>query len=142
MKRKGQIWSTDAIIATTVFLIAFIAIILIINTVIFKPAKEKILIEENEHISDTLSAQSTGYSFVYNDRLDVGKMEEFADLTEGDDNYEAMKRELGLKSDFCIHFKDEEGNIIRVGDTILLGDPQAVVELDGEPYNCNGNPVS
>ena len=135
-RKKAQIWSVDIMIATFIFLIAFILGIVVINKVFFQAAGDDLLIKENKLISDTLSTDTKEYSFVQNDQVNASKLETFSNM-----DYNELKRELGLKSDFCIHFKDEEGNVVPIGEIVLLGDPDSIIQLNNQEFYCNGTSV-
>lgn len=43
-------------------------------------------------------------------------------------DYEVIKESMGFRKEFCIYFKDEQGNIISIDeDTHALGSPNIVV---------------
>jgi len=135
MKTKAQIWSTDVIIATTIFLVAFIAIIMVLSQT-QKNQTENVLIEENELISYTLSNELTPFSFFYKNQIDQEKLIDFSET-----DYTEIKQTLGLKSDFFIHFKDKDGNVINVNGIKVMGSPEGKITLEGTEYYCNGTEI-
>ena len=55
------------------------------------------------------SKQISGLGFVDADVVDIENLKDFANR-----NYKEIKKSLGIKNDFCIHFEDKEGNLIDI----------------------------
>ena len=122
--KKSQTWSLDIIIAVSVFLIAFTLFYMLISQ---KPADEvvTVLTEESQVVVKSLESEQQETSFIKGNELDEDALEEFKDL-----DYEKTKAALGIKSDYCIHFEDEEGNIINVSGMLSVGSPNLTLILD------------
>lgn len=135
--KKAQMWSTDVIIATTIFFLAFITIIVLFTRT---DTTNDSLVKENELISDALSNKDRDYAFFYDNKIDAEKLSELK--TDIDQDYDKIKQELGIANDFCIHFEDEKGNLIVVEDVKVIGSPDAVITLETDgieiQYYCNG----
>lgn len=63
---------------------------------------EKTLVKHSRQIS-------TGFAFVDNDVVNIEKLRDFARV-----NYDDIKSSLDIKTDFCIHFEDEDGNLVDI----------------------------
>ena len=116
MKKEGQTWSVDAIVAVAVFVVAVIAFFWAL-TYLGESQKLKQLAQSGESLSETVSVSgsdnSTRIPFVQeNNVVNEEKLMEFSNKS-----YEQLKNELGLVHDFCIHFEDEYGNLINISPT-------------------------
>ena len=61
--------------------------------------------------------------------------EKLQNLTTTD--YETLKASLGVRDDFCIVFRDQEGNIILVGENKTgIGNPSLNLTIDGTTFKC------
>ena len=72
------------------------------------------------------SREKDGIAFIVNDTVDPKLLEYFTKL-----DYETVKAHLGLQSDFMIHFEDEKGMVIPMGDRFCIGSKS--VKLNGIP---------
>ncbi|MBI2580736.1 hypothetical protein HYV85_02910 [Candidatus Woesearchaeota archaeon] len=68
------------------------------------------------------SKEQDGTGFIVKDNVDPELLEHFANK-----KYEQLKAELGINSDFVIHFEDMNGNIIPIGDRMCLGSKGASI---------------
>ncbi len=118
--KKAQTWSMDALIAVSIFTVAFIFLFSFLSV---KSQSERIeqLKQEGEAIPETLSTQNN-VTFIEGQKINKEKLESFANMTYGQ-----IKDALGITYDFCIHFEDEEGNIIKISDKTGIGSPKAAV---------------
>jgi len=124
--KKAQTWSIDVMIAVGIFIVVVILFFYIINQ--SKTTKTEDLTTEGETIPDILisSEPKENLSAVVENIVDQGKLDELAGKS-----YEDLKKELGIKGDFYIHFEDEEGNIIYINkeeEIIGIGSGEVKIE--------------
>ncbi len=107
--KKAQTWSIDVMIAVGIFIVVVISFFYIINQ--SKTTKTEELRTEGETIPDILisSEPEENLSAVVESIVSEERLEELAGKS-----YDELKRELGVKGDFYIHFEDEQGNIIYI----------------------------
>ena len=122
--RKAQTWSADALIAVSIFAVAFIFLFSFLSA---KSQSDKIsqLKKEGQGMPDTLSdalSSKSNATFIEGQKINKEKLERFANLT-----YDQLKDILGTSYNFCIHFEDEQGNIINVSNKTGIGSPKAKV---------------
>ena len=73
-------------------------------------------------LSDALSSKSNA-TFIEGQKINKEKLERFANIT-----YDQLKDILGTSYNFCIHFEDEQGNVINIsGGKTGLGSGKVVV---------------
>ena len=72
------------------------------------------------------SREEDGIAFIVRDTVDPQLLEYFTKL-----DYETIKAHLGIQSDFAIHFEDEAGMVIPMGDRFCIGSKS--VKLNGIP---------
>ncbi len=108
MKKKGQNWSLEVVLALGLFMILFVTMI----TLLFlQPSTQQ---EPIERVGDSLSSfffpsydfESNQFSFV---KDNVVQKDRLLELNNTD--YESLKDELGIDEDFCIIIEDSDGNI-------------------------------
>ncbi len=68
------------------------------------------------------SREEDGVAFIVKDTVDPQLLEYFATL-----DYETIKGHLGIQSDFAIHFEDDDGMAIPIGDRLCIGSKYARV---------------
>lgn len=74
------------------------------------------------------SKAQDGTGFIVKDTLDPELLEHFSSK-----GYEQIKKGLRIDADFAIHFEDENGNIVPIGDKMCIG---------SENVNIQGTPCS
>ncbi len=123
MNDKAQTISADAMIAVALFMIAIIFFFSISNDDSGEK-KVKGLQSENSKLVYALSGEkNASESFVTGSKVNERKLGELAEL-----NYGSLKDAIGIDADFCIHFEDEEGNVINIsGSKTGLGSPLITV---------------
>lgn len=72
------------------------------------------------------SREDDGVAFIVKDTVDPQLLAYFANM-----DYETVKAHLGLQSDFVIHFEDDNGDVIPMGDRLCIGSKSAT--LNGVP---------
>lgn len=114
--KKAQTWSIDVMIAVGIFIVVVISFFYIINQ--SKTTKTEELTTEGETIPDILisSEPEENLSSVVENIVLEEKLKELASK-----NYDDLKKELGVKGDFYIHFEDENGSIIYIDDEGRVG---------------------
>jgi hypothetical protein len=121
--KKGQMWSYDIIMAVVIFTLAIgIFYSLVASSSI--STKTQTLSEEGSIVALVTSS---------GDKLNKRRYSRFINQS-----YDDTKSQLGLTSDFCLHFEDGEGNILNISGKTTYGSPRVNITLDatGETYNC------
>lgn len=111
---KSQTWSLDVLIAVSIFVVGIIIFFYIINftgdgSLAEDLASESELIPEKLISPDESSAGDI--VIIIGNKVDDDRLRTFISK-----DYESIKSQLGVRSDFCIHFEDEEGNIVDLND--------------------------
>lgn len=111
--KKAQTWSLDVMVATGMFVIVIISFFYIISLT-SATSKTDELLREGEDIQDILisSKQEESLNIVVGRIIDENKLNDLAE-----EDYENLKKQLGVRGDFCIHFEDDEGNIIYINES-------------------------
>ena len=68
------------------------------------------------------SREDDGVAFIVKDTVDPELLEYFVNM-----DYEQVKRHLGINGDFVIHFEDQQGRIIQIGQKLCLGSKTATI---------------
>lgn len=114
-KRRGQSMSFDAIAATFLFiLIAVFGAVYAFN--FFSADIGPMLTNEANAMADRiirdLGARADGTDRI---RIDERRLIALIDqVHDGDEYYERLRNELGMRGDYCVFFEDEDGNIATV----------------------------
>jgi len=109
-KRKSQSWSIDIMIAAAVFIMGLVVFFYIVENY-SRPDKLKELTTEGEKIAGVIQGSSSEgnlCTFVLGNKIDRDR------LIECSKSYNLTKLLLTSKKDFCIYFKDSQGNIINI----------------------------
>jgi hypothetical protein len=129
--RKGQAWSIDAIVGVFLFLIIVISVIAFSMSKQHSAEMEQ-LKEDGEKLFVSLSEKG-GMQAISEKKINPDVL---ASMTEMD--YEELKARLGMSSDFCIYFVDEEGDLVfldELGNTVGVGSPEVLI--NGIPCNSS-----
>ncbi len=125
--KRAQTWSTDAIIAISLFIGVLIVFFYIAG---FLSQNQKIdeLTAEGEKIPQglTFSKNVSGLAFIEGSKIDREKLQSFAGR-----EYEEVRKLLGVKNNFCLHIEDAEGNLVRIDGKVGLGSEKVL--LNGTP---------
>ncbi|MCX8147602.1 MAG: hypothetical protein N3D84_03995 [Candidatus Woesearchaeota archaeon] len=105
---KAQTWSFDILMAVFVFLLILVLFFGIISS-LSEPRKGK-LSKDAELLTKALTGRSDT-SIVEENKLQEKKVSE---LVNNPIKYDELKKELGIKGDFCIYFEDSNGNLVPV----------------------------
>ena len=133
--RKAQIWSMDVIIAITLFTLIFIGLFLTIG-IVSKGSKSAELVNENELISEALLADTKNISIISENKLNKEAVLNFSQR-----DYEEIKSELGITSDFCIFFEEADGDITDIDGVYTIGDPSVNITFGTNKWMCDGTEV-
>ena len=136
MVSKAQVWSMDLIIAVVIFLLA-IGVFYFFTEGKVDENTSKLYIE-SQIIANRLTGDEN-ISIVKDGAIDDEKLQKL--VLKGDD-YEKLKEELGVHDDFCMVLRDQEGNIILVGNDTIgfrvgIASPDLKVDINGTVYNCS-----
>lgn len=118
--KKAQTFSTDAIVAVAMFIIAVIMLFYLSGPAAENRQSER-LQSEAEKLPKVLgSEQNISAVFVEGSKIDDEKLREAVNLS-----YDNLKDLLGVDSDFCIYLEDENGNIVPMEGKVGIGSPLA-----------------
>ncbi|MBN1502429.1 hypothetical protein JW930_02715 [Candidatus Woesearchaeota archaeon] len=129
---KSQIWYTDFIMATTMFLLVLVLSFHYITTNYIITAKEtnQVVVEADKLsaslVSPGIPANWTNESVVSigiaaDSVLNITKLSYLWNMTST--HYETTKYTLGIKSDFLIYFQDRNGSVIDLVGAEFIGKP-------------------
>jgi len=130
-KGGGQTWSLDLILAAGIFILVLIAFYAIFSND-SSGNSQKDLEKSAEEIIISLDANSGKQksAVVVDGKIDENKLTELSQ-----EDYQELKRILGVSDDFCIYIEDENGRIIPINGT-FVGVGGDSITIDGTP--CNG----
>jgi len=112
MGRKGQTFSFDIMIASGVFMLAIIFLVYLLSQSDDTGSLED-LVAVGESISGQLVSSSDGrLALVVRNQLQKEKLQILASM-----DYNELRNLLGISEDFCLHFEDEQGNLIDIDDS-------------------------
>lgn len=118
--KKGQTFSTDAIVAVAMFVIAVIMLYYLSGPATTSKQAEKLQSEAGKLPATLSSQQNLSSVFIQGSRIDEQKLREAINLS-----YDNLKSLLGVESDFCIYLEDENGNIVPMEGKVGIGSPLA-----------------
>ncbi|MBI2176420.1 hypothetical protein HYU40_03690 [Candidatus Woesearchaeota archaeon] len=72
------------------------------------------------------SREKDGVAFIVKDTVDLQLLDYFTRM-----DYETIKSQLGIQSDFVIHFEDEAGMVVPMGNRFCIGSKNA--KINGVP---------
>jgi hypothetical protein len=114
MPKRGQGWSMDVLVSVGLF----VAGLLLLYYFIGERSDTTLppdIIDEGRQIPELLSTEhNETIGFIDGGKIDREKLEQFANIT-----YNETKKILGVQSDFCIYFEDEEGYIVNVSGPMV-----------------------
>jgi hypothetical protein len=110
---QGQSWSLDIILA----LIVFVLIIGIFYALLGQSKKDKtedLTLESRTIVNNLDSANSVNSTLTVIDKgtVDADKINKLYNAS-----YDTIKKQFGIKGDFCIYMIDQYGNILTVNTT-------------------------
>jgi hypothetical protein len=127
----GQSWSLDIILAFVVFvLIVGIFYALMSNN---KKDKTQDLVLESTTIASNLDAnngQTSSLTIIEGGTVDTTRLEDLYGL-----DYDTLKRQLGIKGEFCIYIIDQNGMLVAINTS-----NGPVGSFGNGNYTVNNNP--
>ena len=118
--KKAQTFSTDAVVAVAMFVIAVIMLYYLSGSATKNKQSEQ-LQSEAEKLPATLSSQQNLTSvFIQGSKINEQKLREAINMS-----YDNLKSLFGVKSDFCIYIEDENGNLVPMEGKVGIGSPLA-----------------
>lgn len=121
--RGGQTWSIDVVIGVLVFLLVLgVFYALLMNNAQTDTTELKIA---SETIAEKLTSD-TETGIVSGEAIDQEKLRAFAM-----EEYARLKQELGVNTEFCVFFEDENGNVVNItfNDTSTFPDGEMVTAV-------------
>ncbi len=123
MKHNAQTISVDALIAIALFMIAIIFFFSLSNDAKEGSGVVDLKSESAKLILALSGAKNNSDTLLIGSKVNERKLKELSEL-----NYSHLKDSLGVDADFCIHFEDDEGNVVNVsGSKTGLGTELVVV---------------
>ncbi len=123
MKRNAQTISADALISIALFMMAVIFFFAMSDDARQGEEVTDLKSESSKLVSALSGQKNSSDSFVTGSKVNERKLSELSQL-----NYGGLKDALGIDADFCIHFEDDEGNVVNVsGNKTGLGNSMIVV---------------
>jgi len=107
--RKAQAWSSDLLIAGAIFLVGIIIFLYVISGVSTTKSIDALLKDANIISDFVVSTVADPCSFVDDNVLKAPMLAQCAAFT-----YSQLKTRMRADADFCIHFEDDEGNLINI----------------------------
>jgi hypothetical protein len=129
MGSKSQTFSMDMMIAIGIFIIGIVVLLYLIvgnsSNVSEKLATDSEILPQRLMASDEMSA--TNNTFVVQNKVDLSRLNKTLSK-----DYDELKKELDISSDFCIHFEDENGNLVNLDPdpgylTYSIGSPKLTI---------------
>jgi len=132
MGSKSQTFSMDMMIAIGIFIIGIVVFLYLIVGNASKDVSESLatdseILPQRLMASDEMSVTNT--TFVVQNKVDTSRLNRTLAM-----NYDDLKKELDISSDFCIHFEDENGNLVNL-DTdpgylrYSIGNPKLIITV-------------
>jgi len=131
VNKKAQSWSIDLVLGLVIFVLILSVFYMLLskddsaNVIVMKSSGNKVMNMVDSKSSNTLN------SFVDGNNVNMSKLEEFYKT----ENYEAIRKELGLKGDFCIILEDKNGNVISI-----MNSTKRIYGFGSEDINISGCP--
>lgn len=138
-KASGKLQTVNERTAVVTFLILLIVTIFVLDSMADQKAiqagtkptinRESISKELADQLVSKLTINSKdqdGVAFIVQDKVDPELLEHFTSKS-----YEQLKKELGIELDFVVHFEDDEGNIVPMGNKMCVGSGGATI--NGKP---------
>ena len=117
-KSEDKIQSKNKVIRNVLIAATIILIMLIFATIALNSDNTK-LKDNNAKVITALKSSGTGLSVLKGNVVDSKKISEL--------DYEQLKKEYDINSDFAIYFEDENHNIVTIEGNTCFGSPDIVV---------------
>ena len=109
MNARAQTVSTDALIAVALFMIIALFFFSVSGVHFGSKKIENLQDDVTDIVSAVSSNRNTTFSFVKGTKIDESVLQAISNIS-----YDDLKDTFGVTSDFCIHFEDDEGNVINI----------------------------
>lgn len=131
---RGQAWSIDLVIGVLIFLLVIGLFYVLLMKNFNKDTTELQIASETiaTKIIDDKTPAAGGVGIIKDERIDKNALEDLA----GKD-YETLKKEFGITSDFCIFLEDEDGNVINITNNSTK---ETFVGIGSSEINISGSP--
>ncbi|OIO63721.1 hypothetical protein COV22_02520 [Candidatus Woesearchaeota archaeon CG10_big_fil_rev_8_21_14_0_10_47_5] len=109
LKKRGQNWSFDAILAVSIFIVA-VSAFFYMTTVSARSRLVTQLSMDAEVISESIISSHNQSSLTFidsNNKVDKMRLHDFMNRS-----YESIRDELGIEGDFCIYFEDKNKTLV------------------------------
>ncbi len=128
-KGGGQTWSLDLILAAGIFILVLIAFYAIFSN--DKGVSSRELEGSADEIMIKLDANSGNpqSAIVFDGKINEEKLVELSQ-----EDYQELKRIMGVSKDFCIYIEDENGRIVPINGT-FVGVGGDSITIDNTPCN-------
>ncbi|MBN2454174.1 hypothetical protein JXB11_01375 [Candidatus Woesearchaeota archaeon] len=114
MMKKAQTWSMDVLFAVGIFVAGILVLYYLIGTGAESGIPREV-VEDGKKIPEILStSQNESIGFLLGGKVNQDKLENFAAM-----DYNETKKILGVSSDYCIYFEDDEGNVVNVSGSVI-----------------------
>ena len=120
--RRGQSMSFDAIAAT--FLFILVTVFASIYAFNFFAADIGVSLSADANTLGETIVRDLSVRAVGTDRTQIDERRLLAMIERGRDDYEAFRASLGVTSDFCVFFEEEDGSIAAIFVRDAFGDLQ------------------
>ena len=118
--KKAQTFSTDAVLAVAMFIIAVITLFYLSGPAAENKQSERLQSEAGKLPAVLGSEQNISAVFVQGSKINDQNLRDAMNLS-----YENLKDLLGVNSSFCIYIEDENGNIVPMEGKVGIGSPFA-----------------
>ncbi|MBI4438696.1 hypothetical protein HY640_02080 [Candidatus Woesearchaeota archaeon] len=114
--RRGQGWSTDAIIGITIFMVALIFFFYMLGQVSDRRKFEDLAFEASFVAGAFEKSDNASLRFIEaGNKVNVEKLLNVSSL-----DYHSLKVITGIDNDFCIFFEDKFGNVVVLNETNMI----------------------
>ncbi len=116
IKKKSEIFSLDVLVAAGIFMIGIILFFYVL-THSGKESGVTDLAAEGERATSMLLGTNSSSAVIVHNKVEKDNLMKLANLSKTVQGYMELKAQLGITSDFCIHFEDENGNLVDIDDS-------------------------
>jgi long-subunit acyl-CoA synthetase (AMP-forming) len=125
MKKRGQVWSFDSIMATVIFVSAISAFIVLVSTSYTSTSVETLQSDAETIPQILLASNQSQFSIMDGNKVDLQKLKYLQS-----EDYQDLRKAMGVRSEFCIFFEDNSGNLINLSALTATGDSVGIGSSD------------
>ena len=122
LSKRSQVASMDVILASIMFLMVAAFILSYLFSGIMGDKSQELDAESRLLLSRLTSSGESGVSSILissGDSVSSSRLARLVDnMVFGEDFYENLKSELGIRNEFCIHLEDSDGNLVYMHEII------------------------